>query len=90
MSGDLLWMRLTDKRIDLIDKDAFLNGSVTPLEGAPFEERKELLASRQAMIEKRQRQVAACNILDNVSNAEFGVVPMAVHRRATIPWSFPY
>ena len=88
MNGDLLWVRLTDKRIDLIDKKAFLDGEIVPLSGAPFEERKELLSHRQAMIEKRQRQVAACNIMDNVSNAEYGVVPMAVHRRATIPWSF--
>ena len=43
MSGDLLWIRLTDRRIDLIDKDAFLNGNVVPREGAPFEERKELV-----------------------------------------------
>lgn len=89
MNGDLLWVRLTDKRIDLIDKEAFLaNGRIEPLKTAPFEERKELLAQRQAMIEKRQRQIAACSILDNVSNAEFGVVPTAVHRRATIPWTF--
>ena len=89
MSGDLLWVRLSDRRIDLIDKEAFLaNGRIEPLKTAPFEERKELLAQRQAMIEKRQRQIAACSILDNVSNAEFGVVPTAVHRRATIPWTF--
>ena len=87
INGDLLWMRLTEKRIDLIDAQAFLNGDIVPLQSAPFEERSKLLARRKAMIEVRQRQIAACNILDNVSNAEHGVVPMAVHRRATIPWS---
>ena len=25
-------------------------------------------------------------VLDQVSNAEFGVVPLAVHRRATLRW----
>ena len=88
VNGDLLWVRLTDKRIDLIDRNAFLRGEITPLSGAPFEERKELLAARQAMIENRQHQIAACSVLDNVSTAEFGVVPAVVHRRATIPWSF--
>ena len=88
MSGDLLWVRLSDRRIDLIDKEAFLAGDIVPLAGAPFAERKELLERRQAAIELRQRQIAACNILDNVSSAEYGAVPLAVHRRATIPWSF--
>ncbi len=87
VNGDLLWVRLSDKRIDLIDRNAFLRGAIEPLSGAPFEERRELLADRQAMIENRQHQIAACSVLDNVSTAEFGVVPAAVHRRATIPWS---
>ena len=88
VSGDLLWVRLTDKRIDLIDRNAFLRGEIEPLIGAPFEERKKLLTARQAKIENRQHQIAACSVLDNVSTAEFGVVPAVVHRRATIPWSF--
>ena len=87
VNGDLLWVRLTDKRIDLIDSSAFLEGKIEPLSVAPFEERVELLAARQTMIENRQRQIAACSLLDNVSDAESGVVPAAVHRRATIPWS---
>ena len=86
MTGDLLWVRLTGKRIDLIDKEAFVRGEIIPLATAPFAERQELLKQRLAAMEKRQRQVAACNILDNVSDAEYGVVPMAVHRRATLPW----
>ena len=88
MSGDLLWMRLDQRRIDLIDREAFLSGLIEPLPGAPFHERQALLQHRQAAIEARQRQIAACNILDNVSSAEYGVVPLSVHRRATIPWSF--
>ena len=88
MSGDLLWMRLDQRRIDVIDREAFLSGRIEALPGAPFHERQALLESRQAAIEARQRQIAACNILDNVSSAEYGVVPLSVHRRATIPWSF--
>ncbi len=86
VSGDLLWMRLTEKRIDLLDKVAFIDGKLVPLDAAPVAERHELIAARHARMEKRQLQIAACSILDNVTNAEFGVVPMAVHRRATIPW----
>jgi dihydroxy-acid dehydratase len=86
VNGDLLWVRLTDRRIDILDKAAFLRGDLLALETAPFEERADLLAKRQADIEKRQHQVAACSIMDNVTNAEYGVVPMAVHRRAKLPW----
>jgi hypothetical protein len=69
------------------DQRFFLNdGDIKPVDGAPFEERKALLEQRQASIEARQRLIAAYSLLDNVSTAEFGVVPMAVHRRATIPW----
>lgn len=85
-NGDLLWVRLTDKRIDMIDTEAFLRGDVVAREAAPFEERAELVAKRHADIERRQRQVAASSIMDGVTNAEFGVVPNAVNRRATIAW----
>ena len=84
--GDLLWVRLSEKRIDLLDKQAFLRGEIVVPETASFDGRCELVARRLAKIEKRQFQVAACSVLDNVSNAEFGVVPMAVHRRATLRW----
>ena len=88
MSGDLLWMRLGQRRIDWIDREGFLAGRIEPLPGAPFDERQALLSRRRTDIEARQRQIAACNVLDNVSSAEYGVVPLAVHRRATLPWSF--
>ncbi len=86
VNGDLLCVRLTEKRIDVVDKAAFLRGEIILPESASFEERRELVARRRAEIERRQLQIAACSILDNVTNAEFGVVPLAVHRRATISW----
>ncbi|MEN9493389.1 MAG: hypothetical protein RJA63_3838, partial [Pseudomonadota bacterium] len=86
VNGDLLWVRLSEKRIDLLDKDAFLGGRLAPLETLPVEERRDLIAVRRARMEQRQLMIAASSILDNVTNAEFGVVPMPVHRRATIPW----
>jgi hypothetical protein len=51
-----------------------------------FDERRELIAARQRRMEARQEQIAACSLMDNVSTAEYGVVPMAVHRRAKLPW----
>ncbi len=87
MNGDVLWARLSEKRLDLLDMDFFLAGKRVPRPGAPIAERHELVAARRARIEQRQLQIAACNILDNYSDAEYGVVPMAVHRRATLRWS---
>jgi dihydroxy-acid dehydratase len=85
-NGDLLWVRLTEKRLDLLDKEAFLRGQMIVPESASFAGRSELIGRRRQQIEKRQLQIAACSLLDSVSNAEFGVVPLAVHRRATLPW----
>jgi dihydroxy-acid dehydratase len=86
VNGDLLWVRLKDRRIDLLDKSAFLRGAIVPYERPPTSERSALVAHRRKSIEHRQRQIAACCVLDNVTDAEYGVVPLAVHRRATIPW----
>ena len=86
VDGDLLWVRLSEKRIDLLDKDALIDGNLSPLAHPPLEAREELLAARKNIMLRRQRQIAACNIMDNVTNAEFGVVPLTVHRRATIAW----
>ncbi|SDG89197.1 dihydroxy-acid dehydratase [Propionivibrio dicarboxylicus] len=89
MNGDLLWVRLSDKRIDLLDRQAFLRGELVPLAAPPFDTRRALMDERRARMEKRQAQIAACSLLDSVSTAEYGVVPMAVHRRATLPWRKP-
>ena len=85
-NGDLLWVRLSEKRIDLLDRDAFLRGELHTLPAPLFDERRELIAARQRRMEARQEQIAACSLMDNVSTAEYGVVPMAVHRRAKLPW----
>ena len=86
-SGDLLWARLSARRIDLIDRQALLAGAKTPLDPAPLQQaRQEIIQARRARMDTRQLQIAACSVLDHVTDAEFGVVPLAVHRRATIPW----
>ncbi len=84
--GDLLWVRLEERRIDLIDRDAFLAGEMKLLAEAPAAERADLVKERRAKMEKRQLQVAACSVLDHVSDAERGVVPEAVDKRAVLPW----
>jgi dihydroxy-acid dehydratase len=85
--GDLLWIRLTERRMDWIDADALCQGKVQALTQIPTEERSTLVAQRKARMSDRRLQIAACNLMDDVSDAQFGAVPGSVHRRATLPWS---
>jgi len=84
--GDLLWMRLSERRLDWLDAMAFANGDTKPFERLPYVERGELAKQRKARMEKRRMQIAACNLLDHVSDAEHGVVPEAVDGRAILHW----
>jgi dihydroxy-acid dehydratase len=86
VSGDLLWVRLSERRIDFVDVDAFLAGKLEPAGGVAVAARDALVAERRARTEARKRQVAASSWLDEVSSAEYGVVPASVHRRAVIAW----
>lgn len=85
-TGDLLWLRLKEKRIDLLDRAAFLAGEMTVAKGGFAEERAELVAERHARMLKRRHQIAACNWLDHVTTAEKGVVPESVDQRAVLAW----
>lgn len=87
VAGDLLWVRLTERRIDLLDRDAFLAGRLEPAAAPPFAERAALIAERRARMERRKRQVAACSWIDDTTDAEKGVVPLTVDRRAVLPWT---
>ena len=84
--GDLLWLRFGERRIDLIDPQAFFDGRCEPLDTLPFAERQDLIEARQRRIEERKLQIAATSLLDHETNAEYGVVPLSVHRRATLRW----
>ncbi|PLK50180.1 dihydroxy-acid dehydratase [Uliginosibacterium sp. TH139] len=84
VDGDLLWVQLAERRIDLLDTPDFLAGRLRPLPAAPA--RAELVAERRARIEERQLQVAASSMMEGVTDAEYGVVPLAVHKRATLRW----
>lgn len=86
-NGDLLWARLSQRRFDVLDMNAFLAGRLEPMQAMPLQERAGLIAERKARMEKRKNLVAACSWIDNTSNAEYGVVPESVNRRAVLPWS---
>ncbi len=84
--GDILRLRLSKRRIDLLDRTAFLEGreeTVDPV-GAP--DRAGLHAARQARMERRRLDIAACNVMDLVSDAARGVVPRIVDQRAILSW----
>jgi dihydroxyacid dehydratase/phosphogluconate dehydratase len=89
VSGDVLWVRLAERRIDLVDTRPLVEGRVATADGVPGETRRALVAERQARAQARKRQVAACSWMDDVSNAEYGVVPAPVHARATLRWAPP-
>lgn len=85
VNGDVLWVRLKENRIDMLDREAFLAGRRVPLERPPVEARAALVAARRKSMTARRAQIAACNLMDHVTDAEFGVVPEAVDQRATQP-----
>ncbi|MDP5239826.1 dihydroxy-acid dehydratase [Uliginosibacterium sp. 31-16] len=89
VDGDLLWVQLSERRIDLLDARVFVAGGLEVLSEAPLVARASLVAQRRDRIEQRQLQVAACSMMDNVTDAEYGVVPLAVHKRARLPWPVP-
>ena len=60
-----------------------------PQRGGPGQEVEELDARRDLEIRslRRKWQVAACSWIDDTTSAEKGVVPLAVDRRAILPWA---
>jgi dihydroxyacid dehydratase/phosphogluconate dehydratase len=86
ITGDLLWVRLSERRIDHIDRASFLAGRLEPAAAASFADRAGLIGERRARMERRKRQVAACSWIDETTSAETGVVPWSVDKRATLPW----
>ncbi|WP_029010809.1 dihydroxy-acid dehydratase [Azospirillum halopraeferens] len=84
--GDLLRLRLSQRRIDLLDRAAFLAGREEPVDPLADPVRRALQAERHARMEHRLLDIAACNVMDLVSDAARGVVPLTVDRRATRDW----
>jgi len=83
VDGDILRFNLHDHRLDLVDGDALVKGTL--VEYAELPERKDLVAERQAAMIERMKQIAASNLMSDVTSAEKGCVPAAVDLRATKP-----
>lgn len=78
--GDLLWLRIKEKRLDLVDTAAMGKGQVVAAAALPS--RQQLVAGRQAQMQDRIWQIAASNLMTDVAGAEKGCVPPAVDLRA--------
>ncbi len=78
--SDLLWLRIGEKRLDVVDPETLESGAPAPFAALP--ERKQLVADRHEQMLDRLWQVAASNLMNDVSSAEKGCVPYAVDQRA--------
>lgn len=85
-NGDILRVKLTDRRIDLLDRAAFLENREVVIDPTKDDTRAELHAERMKRMDHRRLDIAACNLMEHVSDASHGVVPAAVDRRATAAW----
>lgn len=81
--GDILHFCLDEHRLDMVDREALLQGEIISLEQPP--EREELVKIRYSRLQDRRMQIAASNLMEHVTDAEHGVVPDAVNQRATRP-----
>ena len=78
--GDLLWLRIKEKCLDVVDPASLEVGMATPLAKLP--ERQQLVALRLEQMHDRIWQIAASNLMTDVAGAEKGCVPPAVDLRA--------
>lgn len=87
-TGDLLYLRLSRRRVDLIDPVAFAAGRLVRWRGNLAEARRGLGTARRRRMLARQAQIAVTNLLDDVTDAGRGVVPRLVAEKAT--QSYPH
>ena len=73
-------LQIAEKRLDIIDSFGLGGGRVEPLAELP--ERTNLVAERIERMRDRSLQVAASNLMNDVTSAERGCVPSAVDARA--------
>lgn len=81
IDGDIMWLRIADKKLDVVDSAALERGKPEPWDKLP--ERQELVAERMRTMHGRVLQIAASNLMYDVSSAEKGCVPYPVDVRAT-------
>ncbi len=82
-TGDLLHLRLTRRRVDLLDPAAFVAGRLVRWQVNLAEARRSLGEARYRRMRRRQAQIAATNRLHDVTDAAHGVVPRLVMEQAT-------
>jgi len=88
-TGDLLHIQLTDRRIDLLDPQAFAAGQIRRWDADLHALRRDLGVERNQRILERRRQVAATNRMHAVTDAGHGVVPLVVAEEAIQTYSLP-
>lgn len=86
IDGDILHFCLNESRLDIVDANALAQGNVVALSEAPT--RTELVQQRRKQMLSRRWQIAASNLMNDVTDAEKGCVPEAVDQRAVNP--LPY
>jgi dihydroxy-acid dehydratase len=82
-TGDLLHVQLSERRVDLVDPEAFAVGRLAPWEVDLGQLRQRLGAERRERMLERRRAIAATNRLRDVTDASRGVVPLMVAEGAT-------
>ncbi len=80
IDGDVMFLQIIEKKLSIIDPAALEAGRVAVLEQLP--ERGKLVGVRVEKMRERSLQVAACNLMTDVTSAERGCVPAAVDLRA--------
>ena len=80
IDGDVMFLQIIQKRLSIIDPAALEAGRVAVLQELP--ERRQLVAGRVEKMRERSLQVAASNMMTDVTSAEKGCVPSAVDLRA--------
>jgi dihydroxyacid dehydratase/phosphogluconate dehydratase len=81
-TGDLLHVQLTQRRIDLLDPEAFARGMRTPWSVDLGVVRQEIGVERCERIAARRKLIAATNRMVAVTDASRGVVPEVVAAEA--------
>jgi dihydroxy-acid dehydratase len=81
-TGDLLQLRLRNKKINLLDDDSFNRGKIKLFSGDLAKKRKKLGDQRLKALYKRKEQIDPTNWMDQMTDAAHGVVPIEVWNRA--------
>jgi dihydroxyacid dehydratase/phosphogluconate dehydratase len=82
-TGDLLRLRLSQRRVDVIAPEPFSAGRVVSWDVDLAELRADLADERRERLLLRQRRIAATNRFRDVTDASRGVVPLAVAEGVT-------